>query len=71
MFMFNKLILSILPTLNFIFPKFNAALNSVGAQISEIAPLNETNFSTRKEQNEIYLGVLEIDQTLRVEKPAA
>jgi hypothetical protein len=45
-------------------------LNSVSAQISGITPLNKTNFLTWKEQIEIYLGILEIDQTLRVDKPA-
>jgi hypothetical protein len=44
-------------------------LNSVSAKISGITLLNETNFSTLKEQIEIYLGVLEIDQVLRVDKP--
>jgi hypothetical protein len=46
-------------------------LNSVSAQISRITPLNGTNFSTWKEQIEICLGVLEIDQVLRVDKPVA
>jgi gag-polypeptide of LTR copia-type len=46
-------------------------LNSVSAQISRITPLNETSFSTWKEQIEIYLGVLKIDQVLRVDKSAA
>jgi hypothetical protein len=56
---------------HFICSEFNAALDNVSVQISEITPLNETNFSTWKEQNENYLGVLEIDQALRVDKPAA
>jgi hypothetical protein len=33
--------------------------------------LNETNFSTWKEQIEIYLGVLKIDQALLVDKLVA
>jgi hypothetical protein len=43
-------------------------LNSISTQISEITPLNGTNFSIWKEQIEIYLGLLEIDQALCVEK---
>jgi hypothetical protein len=54
---------------HFIFPEFHAALNSVSAQISRITSLNGTNFSTWKEQIEICLRVLEIDQALRVDKP--
>jgi hypothetical protein len=56
---------------HFIFSEFHAELNSVSAQISGITLLNGTNFSTWKEQIEIYLGVLKIDQALRVDKPAA
>jgi hypothetical protein len=56
---------------HFIFLKFHAALNSVSAQISRITPLNETNFSTWKEQIKICLGILKIDQALRVDKPVA
>jgi hypothetical protein len=56
---------------HFIFFKFHAALNSVSAQIYGITSLNGTNFSTWKEQIKICLGVLEIDQALRVDKPAA
>jgi len=53
----------------FYFSESNAALNNVHAQISEIVPLNGTNFSTWKEQIEICLGVLDIDQALRMDKP--
>ena len=44
-------------------------MNNVHAQISGIVPLNGTNFSTWKEQIEICLGVLDIDQALRMDKP--
>jgi gag-polypeptide of LTR copia-type len=53
----------------FYFSESNAALNNVHAQISGIVPLNGTNFSTWKEQIEICLGVLDIDQALRMDKP--
>jgi hypothetical protein len=43
-------------------------LNNISAQISGITPLNKTNFSTWKEQIEICLGVLKINQALRVDK---
>jgi hypothetical protein len=56
---------------HFIFSEFHAALNNVSAQIFGITSLNGTNFSTWKEKIKIYLGVLEIDQALRVDKPIA
>ena len=45
-------------------------MNNIHAQISGIIPLNGTNFYTWKEQIEICLGVLDIDQALRMDKPA-